>query len=674
MDLRGLGVTAVQRKKFAEKGIFSVEDLTRYLPNKYYDFTQETGILPSYEISCITVTVNKIQLYNKEESKKDLVIAFCSYGSERVNIHWFHQPYLVQKYDYAVGHQVYVAGRLTYSPDYNNYSITSPLFFEPHVEQGHRIYPAYPKIHGMADDYLLRTMQTAINLPDMQREIVPPKLADEYALLPYSAMLQYLHDPLTVDQIAAGRRRMLFNDLLYFALRQQILNKEIPSRTSIAFTDTSIIDKIKESLPFKLTEDQLSAVTGLADELGSFSVARALIQGDVGCGKTIIAIMLLGLAAANGYQSVLMAPTRVLARQHFEDVYELLSPFGINVWYLGGKDQKASERKKVLAGIKDGSIQVIVGTQSVLSEKVEYKNLGLCIVDEEHRFGVTQRESLAKRSKEGVHLITMSATPIPRSLALTLYGESVSIYTIKTMPSGRKKTVTGLATSRAKIYKFIEKAARAGHQSYVVCPMIDQNETMEGVKSVSEVYNEYRLALPESVRIERLTGRTAKDKTEEILTDFSEGKIDVLISTSIVEVGINNPNATLMVVSNAERFGLAQLHQLRGRVGRSNKGLQSYCVLESSDESYEALERLNAMVEMSSGFDIAAADLQIRGGGDFLGTKQSGSNKYLALVLCYPEDYDAAKRLADEIVTNGYRCMIYDQALKDYEMELDDED
>ena len=383
---------------------------------------------------------------------------------------------------------------------------------------------------------------------------------------------------------------------------------------------------------------------------------------------------MLSLAAMNGYQAVLMAPTRVLARQHFEDIYQLLSPFNINVWYLSGKDLKASERKKVIAGIKDGTVQVVIGTQSVLSDSVEYKNLGLCVVDEEHRFGVTQREALVKRTKEGVHLITMSATPIPRSLAMTIYGDSVSMYTIQTMPIGRKKVVTGLATGRDKIYRFISKSALAGHQTFVVCPMIEDNDDAEGVKSVKEVYKEYRAALPEEIRIATLTGKDAKAKTEETLNAFADGEIDVLIATTVVEVGINIPNATLMVVSNAERFGLAQLHQLRGRVGRSNNGLQSYCVLESSDESYEALERLNAMVETTSGFDIAMADLRIRGAGDFLGTKQAGSNKFLGLMLSYPSEYETAKRLAIEITENNYRCMIYDQAQKDYEMELEDED
>ena len=351
-----------------------------------------------------------------------------------------------------------------------------------------------------------------------------------------------------------------------------------------------------------------------------------------------------------------MAPTQVLAKQHYDEMSSLMEQIGYRVAYLHS-GMKAKEKRDILADIHSGAIQMIVGTQAVISGTVEYSRLGLTIVDEEHRFGVDQRSTLASKAKDGVHAITMSATPIPRTLAHVIYGDTVQLLTIRTMPNGRKPVITAMSTGRDKIYRFIIKQSRLKHQAYAVCPMIDKNDDMEGVKSVEEVSAEYRAALePYGVKVATLTGRNSAQETEDTITAFKNGEIDVLVSTTVIEVGVNVPTATAIIIHNADRFGLSQLHQLRGRVGRSQ--LQSYCVLECENPTEEGKQRLNAMCSTTDGFAIAEADLKIRGAGDFIGTKQSGDNKYMSLMLAFPEKYEIAKKTAAIILDRGDDCCI----------------
>ena len=331
--------------------------------------------------------------------------------------------------------------------------------------------------------------------------------------------------------------------------------------------------------------------------------------------------------------------------------------------------QKAAEKKMLLKQIESGEIHIIVGTQAIIGKSVKYHNLVLTIIDEEHKFGVMQRKSLLDKAQAGVHTITMSATPIPRSLATVLYGDTVQLITIRTLPNGRKPVKTGIATSVDKIYRYIRKESLNGHQTYVVCPMIDDSEEMAGVSSVEQVYNEYTEALsPYGIKIATLTGRNTKEETTEIIEKFSKNEINVLISTTVVEVGVNVPTATLIVISDADRFGLSSLHQLRGRVGRSDT--QSYCVLQSNTHTEEGKKRLDAMVSTNDGFEIARADLEIRGAGDFLGTKQSGDNKILSLLLAYPDDYNKAKEAAVTIIDQGIECQMMDDILEREKADL----
>ena len=309
----------------------------------------------------------------------------------------------------------------------------------------------------------------------------------------------------------------------------------------------------------------------------------------------------------------------------------------------------------LLSEVCERGCNVVETAHAIISKNVTYHNLAITVADEEHKFGVAQRTALIEKAAAGVHSITMSATPIPRTLAQVIYGTAVQLYTIVTMPEGRKPVITGIATDENKVFRFILKETKRGHQTYVVCPMIDPSDDVEGVQSVEEVSSIYLKALgPYGVRIATLTGRNSKTETEQIISDFKDGKIDVLIATTVIEVGVNVPNATTMVVTNAERFGLSSLHQLRGRVGRSN--LQSYCVLQSNDQTEKGRMRLDAMVRTTNGFEIAEEDLKIRGAGDFLGTRQSGENKYMALMLAYPEKYKYAQEIAKRILDDGKPC------------------
>ena len=409
-----------------------------------------------------------------------------------------------------------------------------------------------------------------------------------------------------------------------------------------------------ESLPFSLTQDQEKAVTEMLSYAEAGRRINALVQGDVGCGKTIICTLMAAAFADSGYQSVIMAPTQVLARQHYDSISSMLAPFGIKTAFLDSSLKKR-DRDAVLREIANGSAQIIIGTHSCVGKDLVYKDLALAVVDEEHRFGVKQRTAIVEKAAKGVHSITMSATPIPRSLAQVIYGDNIQLHTVRSMPNGRKAVKTRVFRNQTGNMKFVLKEVQAGHQAYVVCPMIENNEKVPGVKSVDQITKEYREFLePQGVRIGSLTGKTSKEETSEIINSFKDGKIDVLIATTVIEVGVNVPNATVMIITNAERFGLSSLHQLRGRVGRGD--LQSYCVLQSDDESPKGLARLQVLCDTTDGFQIAEADLAQRGAGDLLGTQQSGENKYVALMIANPDRYQYAIQVAKELILRGNDC------------------
>ncbi len=403
-------------------------------------------------------------------------------------------------------------------------------------------------------------------------------------------------------------------------------------------------------LPFDLTKDQKECLKNMFSVIKQKKQLNTLIQGDVGSGKTIVAIFMMLLMAENNYQSCMMVPTEVLGQQHYSELKKILKDTPFKVGYLSGK-LKTKEKKEILKSIELGEIQIVVGTHAIIQKDVLFKRLGLMIVDEQHRFGVVQREKLIEKHNRP-HFITMSATPIPRTLSMILYGESTQVLTIKTRPQGRKVVKTYKVEKCEKIYEFLLKEIQKNRQCYIVCPIIEDSssERMAEVKSANATYKEvknYFEKFPE-IKISFISGKMKKEEVEKEIKDFANNKTQILVSTTIIEVGVNIPNATVMVIKNAERFGLAQLHQLRGRVGRSN--WQSYCILQSLKKDDKKIE---IMCQTSDGFEIAKRDLEIRGPGDFIGTRQSGQNKYVMLMLAYPKLYAAINKLNDEIYKNS---------------------
>lgn len=650
MDLEVLKVTPAKQKQFAVRGIYTVEDLLQYLPKKYKDYSKITGLLPGDQVSCFQATLKAVEI---RESKVKSVLARCieNTSGRYVFIRWFNATWMYRKICAMVDHTVTVIGKAEFTKQYQSYSVIQPEVFELSGIDVLGIYPVYKSVPGMSYEYLTGKMQDAMNTGLLESENLPEDIIGRADVVGMPTALRYIHMPKTMEEVAIGQKRILFNDLIYFAIHNELNARSISAGSPFNVKSRALEWKIQNGLPFKLTEDQQKAVNELIDYAMKGKRINCLLQADVGAGKTICAALVASSIIDSGYQAVLMAPTQVLAKQHYETMQDLLGPYGIEIVFLFS-GMKKKERTEALAKIADGTAQMIVGTHSCIANDVNYHKLALTIVDEEHKFGVAQRSKIIEKAAMGVHNITMSATPIPRSLAQVVYGDEIQLQTIRSMPEGRKPVITGIGRDKGKTFRFLLKEVKAGHQAYVVCPVIDPSEKLPNLKSVEEVRDEYEAVLgPYGVRIATLTGRDTKEQTEATIQAYKNGDYDVLIATTVIEVGVNVPNATMMIITNAERFGLSGLHQLRGRVGRSD--LQSYCVLQSGAEDDKAMARLNAMVSTTDGFQIAEADLKLRGAGDFLGTQQSGDNKYVSLMLAYPEQYEKAKEYARELINRG---------------------
>ena len=655
MVLDVLGVTPKKKKQFESRGINSVEDLLQYLPKAYRDYRSFTGILPHDQVSVLLGTV--VFCERRAGNGRQFVTAICRIEplNLELTVRWFNMHWVYQEIkSLADRHEkVIIAGKVDFDSRYG-YGLNQPEVFEAYNEKLLRIYPVYRSISGMSSSYLEDMMHKAISVGLADSEILPRDILDAAGEAGMPAALRFIHMPNTMEEAEQGRSRILFNDLLYFAIQNELNRNEVSAGSQYNIKTRSLLKKIMESLPFSLTQDQEKAVREMLSYAEAGRRINALVQGDVGCGKTIICTLMAAAFADSGYQSVIMAPTQVLARQHYDSISSMLAPFGIRTAFLDSSLKKR-ERDEVLQEIGNGSAQIIIGTHSCVGKDVVYKDLALAVVDEEHRFGVKQRTAIVEKAAKGVHSITMSATPIPRSLAQVIYGDNIQLHTVRSMPNGRKAVKTRVFRNQTGNMKFVLKEVQAGHQAYVVCPMIENNEKVPGVKSVDQITKEYREFLePQGVRIGSLTGKTSKEETSEIINSFKDGKIDVLIATTVIEVGVNVPNATVMIITNAERFGLSSLHQLRGRVGRGD--LQSYCVLQSDDESPKGLARLQVLCDTTDGFQIAEADLAQRGAGDLLGTQQSGENKYVALMIANPDRYQYAIQVAKELILRGNDC------------------
>lgn len=660
MELESLGVNKGHKQKLASKGIGSVEDLLAFLPRKYNDFSHLTGFLPSDMESCIIIKIKSVTYYpaRRYTSKgADLVMAM-GYEKETgcaVSIQWFNQNWMYNQVSAMTTRDVFVAGKATYNAKFQNYTFVNPSVFTDQIASGMKVYPVYSKISGISNNWLISTLTAAESSTAAKEEIIPDDIAAKYGLNSMEETYRYLHNPKNMQEVQKGKNRILFNDLLDFSLRNEYAARQNCIGSQFNIRSLELYNNIQSGLPFTPTEDQKKAVDTIISMARAGKRINALVCGDVGTGKTYVAQMAAALFAGSGYQVAVLAPTQILAAQHYEDFSAMFEPFGVKVVLVNPNIKKKAEKKAMLDSISSGEASIVIGTHSIFSDSIHFKNLACAIADEEHKFGVCQRNSLIAKAADGVHTISMSATPIPRSLATVMYGDAVQLLSIETRPLGRLPIVTGIAKSREAIYKFLKAQISQGRQAYVVCPMIEKNEKLEGVKSVEEVYDEYMTAFKGTgIVIEKLTGQIPKDELTDIISRFKNDEVDILIATTVVEVGVNVPNASAVIIHNAERFGLAGLHQLRGRVGRGK--YQSYCVLESDVKAGQARQRLEAMCRTNNGFKIAEYDLKIRGAGELLGTVQSGKNKYLGLALAYPQIYREAKEAASELLDRGISC------------------
>lgn len=641
----------------------TVEDVCQLFPSKYYDFSfinplNTSRLDKNYAFVC------KLVSYELKK-QSSIYIVRCTlhdiYTQNELCVSWFGttEMYNVLKKDYHLGDTCFIGGKLKASNKKNLFFMSNPIIFKKYDgESDCHIYTAYEKIRGISESNFERIINECLKhatIPDK----VPRELLHKYNLMSKDEAIREMHKPSSVEGVKKAKYRLNIDDLLYFALQLEEKKRNLPAGSVYGIHSLAITTKIIKNLPFQLTKDQKSAYEELVNRIRSGKRLNALIQGDVGCGKTILAFLLMFVMADNGFQSVLLAPTQVLASQHYNELKEMAAQYNIDVVYIAN-GLKKKEREAILKSIEDGSALMIVGTHSVLSKEVKFHDLGLSITDEEHRFGVLQREEITTKAKAGMHTVTMSATPIPRSLSDVLLS-TTEVFNIQSMPNGRKPIQTAICASQNTIFQFIKKEIEKGHQAYVVCPLIeDKQGVMEGILSVEQTYTEYANIFGKNA-VAVLNGKMNEDETEKVIRSFKNGEIKILVSTTVVEVGVNVSNATVIVINNAERFGLASLHQLRGRVGRGNS--QGYCILNSVHKNNK---RLLALCKYKNGFQIAEADYALRGSGNILGTEQSGSNYYVELSMRYPDLFSELQKYAKKYMDTGEAEMI----VKTYQVSI----
>lgn len=652
MDINSLHLPKAKENQLRSVGLNTVEEVASFFPKKYLDFSKTT-LIKDAENDMVCRIVGKIVKYRENSRANMIIFTITDSSNEKMNIIWFHTNYPAQIL--KEGNTAVFAG-LVKENEYGKQMIAP--FFSLDTRKFNNIHPVYKKIKGMSDEYLTKTIQSALNI-SFKDEYLDEQTIQEFSLVKEYVARRALHTPLSMDILKMAQNRVVFDELFKFSYIMTKNSLRNIIKTSVEIKKAETVKPFIDSLPFELTDgndSQLSVTRQIFKKMREGYATTSLIQGDVGCGKTIVAMLLSLIMQENGYSTAIMAPTNILAQQHYD---EFCSRFKNNKEIkpvLITANMKKREKTSALNGIADGTYNVIIGTHAILSDSIKFKKLGLVIVDEEHRFGVEQREKIVKMYPEAIHYITMSATPIPRSLAMTIYGDNVGIYTIKTMPKGRIPVETSILNKNIEAFDRIVEEVNKGHQAYIVCPLIEENnsEKMANVISVNERYEELKKYAPH-IKIGMINGKMKKNEIDNEIEKFKNKDYDVLVSTTIVEVGVNVPNATMIVISNAERFGLATLHQLRGRVGRSS--FKSYCIL-LADKSEN--ERLEIMCKTTDGFVIAKEDMLLRGMGDFIGTAQSGDNKAISLMLLNEALYLDIKKRVMEILKDFKLSKKYD--------------
>lgn len=624
-ELKGVGEKT--EKLFQKIGITTTDDLLHYYPRNYdiYEAPQEIAALKENSVAAIRGTITTGVYVNKIRNLQVISIT-ASDTTGRLPVVWFNAPYL--KNTLKKGSCFILRGKI--SRKKGRLEMEHPEIFTPaaYEEILHSMQPIYGLTAGLTNKLIIKLMHQLLDEKELSMEFLPDEIKEYYRLADDNYAISAIHFPSSMQEFLVARKRLVFDEFLLFILAVQILKgktQEAPNAFPMKPVWTT--EQIIEELPYHLTKAQLNAWHEIERDLCSHSLMSRLVQGDVGSGKTILAFLAMILTVENGYQAALMVPTEVLANQHFEAFTKLLKEqkiTGCNPVLLTGSTT-AKEKRRIYGEITSGEANVIIGTHALIQEKVVYANLGLVITDEQHRFGVKQREALTTRGNVP-HVLVMSATPIPRTLAIIVYGD-LDISVIDELPAMRlpiKNCVVG-TSYRPKAYSFIEKQIRQGRQAYIICPMVEESEGADG-ENVTDYTACIREIFPADITIGMLHGKMKPKEKNIIMEQFASGEIQILVSTTVVEVGVNVPNATVMMVENAERFGLAQLHQLRGRVGRGE--YQSYCIFMQGNEEEETSKRLEILNKSNDGFYIAGEDLKLRGPGDLFGIRQSGQLEF----------------------------------------------
>ena len=615
------GVGEKTAESFSRLGIFTVEDLVNYYPRSYVNYSNPKDIA---DVSCGAREAVFAVINSRVEVKKVRNMTLCSvYAKDftgTIKLTWFNCPFL--RNFFHIGESYVYVGDVTRKN--GMLTMTQPEYYvkNKYMELLSVWQPVYSCVKGVTSKTIQKAVKNSEAVIKRMKDFLPEDIRKRNHLMSMSDALMNIHYPANEESLVAAIKRIAFNEFIGF-LYNMDRNKESNSVNEnhyVVNKDVQVAEFI-ESLPYKLTGGQKNAVDDVLSDMASDRIMNRLIEGDVGSGKTIVAAIALYAMALSGRQGVLMAPTEVLATQHYNDLVKLFEPYDIKVVLLCGS-MTAKEKRLVCSDISEHRADIIIGTHALIQEKVTYDELGLVITDEQHRFGVRQRENLALKGYNP-HVMVMSATPIPRTLAIIMYGD-LDISVINELPAGRipiKNCVVDY-NYRETAHKFIGSEVKKGHQAYIVCPMVNQNEDMDDVANVIDYADDLKKYYGNAVSVAYLHGKMSGEEKRQILQDFYDGTIDVLVSTTVIEVGINNPNATVMMVENSERFGLAALHQLRGRVGRGSN--QSYCIFLSGSKKEEIMDRINVLAESNDGFYIANEDLKRRGPGDFFGIRQSG--------------------------------------------------
>lgn len=695
------------QKRLLKLGIKTFQDLFYYFPRRYDDFSKITPISQLKLNEVATVQGKIIEIKNSRTWRKKILIteAYIEDETGIIKTVWFNQPYLVNTL--KKDSQVSLSGKINFdetlylsNPAYEKITRRSPTPFVKGAGLRHtgRLVPVYPETAGLSSRYLRFLIQIFSPSIPQFKDWLPQEIKIAQRLPDLNTALKQIHFPGSQKYLEAAKHRLAFDELFLiqvFALQQKIKWQNKQS-LKIPFNE-SLIKNFVARLPFKLTNAQRKAAWEILQDLNKTRPMNRLLEGDVGSGKTVVAAIAALQTISTGWQAALMAPTEILARQHFQTISELFAKSDLKISLLTSGDSKAScrlkitdyQKKKLLEKIKTGEINIVIGTHALIQKEVGFKNLALVIVDEQHRFGVEQRAALQKkvlRLEDGSpatvpHLLSLTATPIPRTLALTIYGD-LDISLLDEIPKGRQEIITRIVApaSRQKAYEFISQQVKAGRQVFVICPRIEPSDkclvisdqgprlltnhlslitsrSWDDVKAVKEEYEKLSKKFFPDLKIAMLHGQLKSKEKEKIMLDFKNSQTDILVSTSVVEVGIDVPNATVMIIEGAERFGLAQLHQFRGRVGRGPH--QSYCLLFTDSNSRQTHARLKALLTCKNGFELAEKDLAIRGPGEFFGTRQWGLPD---LSMASLTDMELIKQVRLEAV----RVLQKDPALKKY--------